>query len=218
MRERTVGAVAALAGAALLAGVLVWRLASASYRRDVAALCDAERRSGFSMRDDLPALGEWMRAQLTTPAGNELLSRLGDLPFADRAGPLRVAAARAGLDACPTAGAYERLVAEGACRADLQRLCSYVTFPELVRLDDAARLDAIESWLAGDASGPCARALADPLRQAAMPADRARVLRGASKAAGISTCDIAKVLEAAPAVDAGAAGRGEPSADASGSD
>jgi hypothetical protein len=210
MLERRVGAVAALAGGALVAGVVLWRLVTASYRADVAALCDAERRSGFTMHDDLPALDEWMRGRMTTPAGNALLSGLGDVPFADRPGRLRAAAAAVGLRACPTAASYERLVAEGACRADMQRLCSYVTFPDLPRLDDVARLDAIERWLADDVSGPCARTMADPLRLAETPAVRAAALRAASSAVGILTCDVAKVLEMPPPADGGPEGSPDP--------
>lgn len=203
MLERRVGAVAALAGAALVAGVLAWRLVTASYRADVESLCDAERRSGFTMHDDLPALNEWMRGRMTTAAGNALLSGLGDVPFADRPGRLRAAAAAVGLRACPTAVSCDRLVAEGSCRADMQRLCSYVTFPDLLHLDDEARLEALERWIADDASGPCARTMADPLRLAETPAVRAAALRAASKAVGILTCDVAKVLEAPPPVDGG---------------
>jgi hypothetical protein len=203
MRERSVVVAVALAGGALVAGVVVWRLATASYRADVEALCNAERRSGLTMHDDLPALDEWMRGRMTTPAGNALLSALGDVPFAERPGRLRAAATAAGLDACPMAAAYERLVAEGACRADMQRLCSYVTFPDLPRLDDEARLDAIERWIADDVTGPCARTMADPLRLAETPPVRASALRAASRAVGILTCDVAKVLEMPPPVDAG---------------
>ena len=187
---------AVAAGAAILA-VVVWKLTGSSYRRDVEVVCGAEARSGLSLGTEMQALGEWTRGQVSTAAGQELLARLGDAPFAERAPVLRAAAAAAGVDPCPMAASYDRLAAEGACRADLQRLCSYVTFPDLAGLDDAARLDAIEDWLDRD-GGLCARAQAAPLRAAGTPADRAHVLREASRAAGILTCDVAKVVEAPP--------------------
>jgi hypothetical protein len=96
-------------------------------------------------------------------------------------------------------------VADGDYRADLQRLCSYVTFPGLADGDDAARLDALEAWIASDASNARTKALAGPLRDAETPAERARVLRAASRAMVIFTCDIARTIESPPPVppDAG---------------
>ncbi len=201
-RER--GLAVAAAGAAALAALVVWRFASASYRGDVAALCDAERRSGFSMETELPALTDWVRGHLTTPEGQTLFSRLEDVPVAERAAWLRAASAPLGIAACATADGYERLGTEGACRAELQGLCSYVTFPGLADEDDEGRLAAVEGWIA-DHPGPCASPVAAPLREAASPAGRAAVLRAAAARAGVLSCDVAKVLRLPPPLaDAGA--------------
>jgi hypothetical protein len=205
LRERRVAAIGILAGAALVGGVVSWRLAGSTYRADVETICDAESRSGFGIRHDMPALGEWLRGHLETPEGNELLSALGERPMAERAGRLRSAAGALGFAACPMAEAYEQLVADGDYRAELQRLCSYVTFPELGQGDDPARLQTLEDWIDTHASNPRTKALADPLRAAPTPAARAGVLRSASGAIDIFTCDIAKVIESPPPlVEAGA--------------
>ena len=203
-----VTAIAALAGLALVGGVVAWRLSGATLRADVETICDAEARSGLTLGQDMPALTPWLRGHLATPAGNELLSSLGDVPVADRANRLRSAAAAVGVDACPMEHSYEALVTDGDYRADLQRLCSYVTFPGLADGDDAARLDALEAWLASDATNARTRALAGPLRDAQTPAERAHALRAASRAMDIFTCDIARTLESPPPVvpDAGDAG------------
>jgi hypothetical protein len=204
-RAFVAAALATAGGLLLLSGLVIWRLGGPKYASDVATLCDAEGRSGFGLRREMPALGDWIRGHVVTPRGNVLLARLGDLPMADRAAAIRVEAQAAGVAACPLADSYDAIVAEGATRADFQRLCSYVTFPDLATHGDAARLTAIEHWLATQATDPATRALADPLREATTPAERARLLRDASKDAGLLTCDIARVVETPlPPPDAGA--------------
>ncbi len=200
-REPRIAAVV-LAGLLLVGVVVAWRLTGATARGDVETICRAELRSGLTLARDMPALTEWLRGHLGTPEGNALLSSLGDAPVPDRAPRLRSAAAALGLGECPMAQSYEALVADGDYRADLQRLCSYVTFPDLAAGDDATRLATLEAWIAGDAANARTRALAGPLRDAETPADRARVLREASRAIDIFTCDVAKVLET-PVPDAG---------------
>ena len=79
-----------------------------------------------------------------------------------------------------------------------------MTFPDLASGDDAARLAALEDWIEGQATNPRTKALAGPLRSAGTSAERAHVLREASRDIGVLTCDVAKTIEtpAAPA-DAG---------------
>jgi hypothetical protein len=197
---------AALGGLGLIVGVVAWRLCGATYRADIETLCGAESRSHLTLSNDMPALNEWLGEHLVTPDGNELLARLGDVPMADRAERLRATATAQGVSACPMAHSYDRLVAAGAYRAELQLLCSYVTFPHLADGDDAARLADVEAWIDNRASDARTRALAGPLRVAQTSAERARLLRAASRDIGIFTCDVAKVLESPPpAPDAGGA-------------
>jgi hypothetical protein len=203
-REQTVALASGLAGLAIITGIVAWRLATASYRADIETLCNAEARSGLVMGKDTQALSTWLRDHLTTPAGNELLSALDDAPISGRAARLRQVAASVGTGACPMAESYESLVVEADYRADLQHLCSYVTFPDLAHGDDAARLAALEDWIDGQAKNPRTKALAEPLRNAGTPGERARVLRQASRAMGIFTCDVAKTIEIPPPLpDAG---------------
>ncbi len=191
-----------------VAGVMVWRLAGATYRADVETLCDAESRSGFDLRKDMPALTGWLRGHLATPEGNELLFALGQLPMADRPLRLRAVAESLGLAACPMASSYERLVADGDYRGELQSLCSYETFPDLAQADDDARLQALEDWIETQASNPRTKALADPLRAAETPAARALACCETPPARidVFTLCDIAKVVESPPPLaDAGVA-------------
>jgi hypothetical protein len=203
-REPRIAALA-LAGLTLVAVVVAWRVVGTTYRADVETICEAEPRAGLSLAADMPALSEWLRGHLETPDGNALVARLADVPMADRAPRLREAAATLGIGGCPMVQSYESLMADADYRADLQRLCSYVTFPGLADSDDAARRAAVQDWVESRASNPRTRDLAGPLRAAESPADRARVLRAASRAMGIFTCDVAKVMESPPP-DSGADG------------
>jgi hypothetical protein len=112
VRKLTIGAATALAGVTLVAAVVVWRLAGATYGADVETLCGAELRSGLTLARDMPALNEWLRGRLATPDGNALLSRLADVPVAKRAPRLREAAASLGIGTCPMARSYEALAAD----------------------------------------------------------------------------------------------------------
>jgi hypothetical protein len=133
-----------------------------------------------------------------TRQGNELLASLHDTPVDRRGSRLREAADGARLGACPLAQSYESLVADADYRADLQRLCSYVTFPDLAASDDAARLAALEDWIETQASNARTKALAAPLRSAQSPAERAIVLRAASREMDVFTCDVARTIETPP--------------------
>ncbi len=193
----------------LIVGVVAWRLAGATYRADVETICHAEARSGFTLRKDMPALGEWVRGLLATPEGNEFYASLADAPMADRATRLRSEALALGLAPCPMARSYEELVADGESRADLQRLCSYATFPGLERLDDASRLQVLEAWIASEATSARTKALAEPLRTAERPEARARVLRAAAKEIDVYSCDLAKTIERPPPDAGGVEGASE---------
>jgi hypothetical protein len=207
LRERT-GAVA-VGGVALVTVVVAWRLGGASVRGDIETICFAELRSGWTLRTEMPALTEWTRRHLTTPEGNTLDAALRDVAMAERGQRLRAEAAAHGIGSCPLAASYDALALEGDERADLQRLCSYVTFPDFANGDDRARLEVLEAWIERDASTARTRALAGPLRDAATPADRAQVLRAASSAVDMLRCDLAGILETPPPLpDAGAGDSG----------
>jgi hypothetical protein len=191
------GAVA-VGGVVLVAVVVAWRLGRASVRGDLETICFAESRSGWTLRTEMPALTEWTRRHLTTPEGNTLDAALRDVAMGERGQRLRTEATAHGIESCPLAASYDALALEGDERADLQRLCSYVTFPDLAAGDDRARLEVLEAWIEREASTARTRALAGPLRDAATPADRARMLRAASAAVDMLTCDVAGVLETPP--------------------
>jgi hypothetical protein len=183
----------ALGGALLLAAVGGARL-GATARRDVVTLCEAEQRSGTPMRRSLAAVSEWTRDHLATPEEQLFFSSLRDAPLPERAERLRRHARAAGLLSCPLADTYAELASEAVYRADMQALCSYVTFPTFAELEPQARVAALEAWTHERAASPRTNALVATLRQATDAEERARVLRQAAREIDIITCDLAGIL------------------------
>jgi hypothetical protein len=195
--------IVAFAGAGALVAVVVWRLGP-SYAGDLGTICDAELRSGLFMGGDMAGVTDWTRAHLSTPDGNAFYSELGDLPVAERARRLGAEASARRIPSCPLVASYGALVEGARFRADVQRLCSRVTFPDWPTVGAGERGEALERWVEAEASSPGVRALAAPLREAATPRDRARVLDEAAHGAGVLTCDSAKALLAPDPFDAAA--------------
>jgi hypothetical protein len=180
--------------------VVAARLGATSERADVAALCDAEVRSGLSMRGDMARVSQWVRANLGTPRIHAAFSSLRDTPIAERATRLRALARSVGVRGCPMAQTLDELAQEAIYRADMQALCSYFTFPGLDDLEDDARADALEAWIRERARSPRTSALAAALHDA-RSTERADLLRQVAGEVDVWSCDVAKVLEV-PAVRA----------------
>jgi hypothetical protein len=196
----------AIAGVALVGGIVAWKLAGSSYRSDVELVCNAEKASGFRIDRELSKVSEWVKSHLATPEGNEFFSSLGDLRVSERAVRLEQEAGNLHLKPCPLVDSYRRVAADGEYRSDLQHLCSNVAFPRLVELGDDDRLARLEDWIGGQPKSPRTRDLAEPLRQAKTGAERAKVLREAAGKMDVYSCDVAKTLEAPQALPPPAAG------------
>jgi hypothetical protein len=190
----------ALGGSLLLAAAAGGRLA-ATPRADVAAICDAERESGTPMRRSLASVAEWTRDHVRSPEEQLFFSSLRDAPLAERADRLRLHARAAGIPACPLADTYAELAREALYRADMQSLCSTVTFPGFSELDPTERVDALEAWTRERAASPRTSALIGALREATTPDERARAFRQAAGEIDVVTCDLAALL-GRPAVEA----------------
>jgi hypothetical protein len=181
-------------GALLLGGVVVWRLWGSSYKGDVRTICNAEKGSGFTIDKDMPKVTQWIRSNLETPEGNTLFSTLTDTRLTERGKKLQGEATAVNVAACPMVSSYERLAAEGEYRTDLQRLCSSLTFPRLSDMVDDERLAKIEDFIDKQAKSPRTKELAEPLRSAPA-AGRAKVLRDATQAMDVFSCETAKTLD-----------------------
>jgi hypothetical protein len=195
-----VGHAAGALGVALLAGVVTWKLTASTYRRDVVAICQGEAASGLSMRSDMARVTERVRGRLRTPDGNLFFSSLRDVPVDRRAERLAAQAEALAVGPCPLAASYAELAVEAEYRSDIQRVCSYETFPGLADLDGPWRLATLEAWIDEVAANPRAHEMGARLRRTRTPSESASVLRDAAREAGVLTCDVAKVLDRPRAV------------------
>jgi hypothetical protein len=184
-----------LAGGLLVFGVIGWKLLVSTYKGDVETICDGESASGYTLEKDMSKVTAYVRQHLATPEGNTFYSSLSDAKLVERAKRLKSEASTVGIGSCPMVGAFEKAAAEGDYRADVQHLCSSVAFSHLAEQDDAARLQRLEDWIDQGAKSPRTKELAEPLRQGATPADRAKVLRDAAVKVDIFSCELAKTLE-----------------------
>jgi hypothetical protein len=189
------GCVTAVAWVALPLGVVAWRLAGSTYRSDIEAICEGEVVAGLSMREDMARVTERVRAGLRTSEGNRFFASLRDVAIDRRGQRLRAESAAVRIASCPMAEAYEQLAIEAQYRGEMQRLCSYVTFPGLVDQESAARLRLLEAWIDETAVNERTRDVAARLRGVRTLSDGASVLRQAAREVDVFTCDIAKVVE-----------------------
>jgi hypothetical protein len=184
-----------IAGGLLVFGVIGWKLLGSTYKGDVRTICDGETDSGYTLEKDMSKVTAYVRQHLATPEGNTFYSTLSDAKLIERAKRLKSEASTLGIGSCPMVAAFEKAAAEGDYRGDLQHLCSSVAFSHLAEQDDAARLQRLEDWIDQGAKSPRTKDLAEPLRQGATPADRAKVLRDAAAKVDIFSCELAKTLE-----------------------
>jgi hypothetical protein len=181
-------------GVALLVGVMTWKLTLSTYRRDLVAICQGEAASGLSMRSDMARVTERIRGYLRTSEGNLFFSSLRDLPVDRRAERLGAQAEALAIRPCPLAASYAELAVEAEYRSDIQRVCSYVTFPGLAELDGPRRLATLEAWIDEVPANPRTREMGAWLRRTRTLSESGSVLRDAAIEAGVWTCDVAKVL------------------------
>jgi hypothetical protein len=192
------GIAAGAFGSALLCAVVVVQLCASSERADVALLCDGERRSGLLLRGDLGRVDEWIRAHLRVPRINRAFAAVRDAPLGERGTRVRALARAAGqATSCPLADALDAMADEAVVRAELQAVCSYVTFPGLADLDEAERGAVVGAWLGEHATAPRMRVLAAAFTEA-RALDRARLLKDVAHEADVWTCDVGKLLEPSP--------------------
>jgi hypothetical protein len=150
------------------------------------------------MRRSVARVSDWARDHLVTSEEQLFFSSLRDAPLPERADLLRRHARALGVPFCPLADTYAELASEALYRADMQALCSYVTFPAFAELDPEARVAALEAWTRERAASPRTSALVDALRQAKDAEERAAVLRQAAGEIDVVTCDLAGLLGRRP--------------------
>lgn len=181
------------AGVLLVGSVIAWRIIGASLKSDVETICNAEKGSGYPGDKDMPKVTQWARDRLTTPEGNELFSTLSDAKLNERAKLLQAKATELNVTPCPLVAAIQKVAAEGEYRADLQHLCSRVSFPKLDEMTDDERVSKMKEWIDTLAKSPRTKELVDPLVQAA-PGDRGKLLTDTASKMDVFNCENAKTL------------------------
>jgi len=182
------------AGLLLVGSVIAWRLLGVSFRADIETICNGEKSSGYTAEKDMVKVTQWVRDHLGTPEGNQFYSTMSDVKMAERAKLLQSKAAEVKVDPCPMVPSLLQVAAEGEYRADLQHLCSRLTFPKLDEMDDDTRAAKLLEWIDQQAKSPRTKELADPIKQAATPADRGRILSEAAGKVDVFSCETSKTL------------------------
>ncbi len=188
----------ALFGVVLLGGVVGWRLLGTSYKHDLETICNAEKGSSLQLERESSKLAQWVRDHLGTPEGNSFYAGLGEARVQERATKLQEAADKAGVSPCPLVASYQRIAATSEARADVQHLCSDLSFPKLRTADEDARVAMLQVWTDQSARSPRTKELMATLRQAPPGAARAKVLADAASQYEVYSCANAKSLETPP--------------------
>jgi hypothetical protein len=175
--------------------VSVGLAACASPKRDVQTICEAESRSGLSLRASPAKLTAWLDAHVATTDGKALLEALDAAVPSERGPTLRIEAAGRGVASCPLADAYDAAVSDSGRLADLRALCG-ASSAELAASDDARRMQILKGAVSASPA-PETRALLARMNAAPAP-QRSAILREEVAAApwldGAPTCIAAEIL------------------------
>jgi hypothetical protein len=175
------------------------------YRTDVERMCDAEHRSGKTVRADAAGLMAWVQRNVTSAQGVVLQGELAAETFRDRAVHLRTEARNQHFTACPLADAFDAFAVDDEYRTAVVALCDGEVMTEggsVARLDvtpadDAERMREIREWTVTNLKGAQALAFVDRLAQSSVQG-RPAVLRAEASRLALSSCALAATLERPP--------------------
>jgi hypothetical protein len=175
------------------------------YHLDVERMCDAEHRSGLTVKTDAAGVQAWLQRNIASPEGVVLLGQLQNESAKDRAVQLRFEAKRQSIAACPLADSFDVLAVEEDYKAAVGALCAGekvnsqggVARLDVAQASDADRLSEIASWTRLNLSSPGTQELVDRMAAATVK-DRGGVLRAEGAKLGITSCPLADVLDKAP--------------------
>ncbi len=175
--------------------VSIGLVACASPKRDVQTICDAESRSGLTLRASPAKLTAWLDANVATTDGKGLLEAIEAAVPPERGATLRNEATGRGVTSCPLADAYDAAVTDSGRLADLRALCG-ASSADLAASDDARRMQILKAAIS-NAPAPETRELL--ARMNAAPAtERSAILRAAVTSVpwpdGAPTCIAAEIL------------------------
>ena len=177
------------------------------YRSDVERICNAEQRSGKTVKADAAGVKDWIERNVASGPAVVLEGQLASESPHDRAVHLRTEARNESIGTCPLADSYEAYAVEDDYKTAVAALCDGKTVTEggdVARLDvapadDAERIREIRDWTLTTLKGAEALALVDRLAQTAAQG-RPAMLRAEASKVGITSCALAAILEHPPPV------------------
>jgi hypothetical protein len=171
------------------------------YRSDVERICDAEHRSGRTVKADAAGVMKWISESVTSAQGVVLENQLQAESARDRAVQLRSEARAQALGGCPVADAFEAYAVDDEYRTAVQSLCNGEASSgarlDVAPADDAERMREIRDWTLTNLRGPLALAFVDRLAQTEVQGRPALLLAEASRL-GLPGCALSATLERPP--------------------
>jgi hypothetical protein len=174
------------------------------YHLDVERICDAEHRSGLTVKGDAAGVQAWLQKSIASPEGVVLLNQLQAEGPRDRAVQLRTEARNQSLATCPLADSFEGLAKDDDYKSAIASLCAgeSVSAQGVARLDvasasDADRMSEIAAWTAQNSKSPEAQSFVARVA-AANVKDRGNMFRAEAGKVGISACPLGSVLDQPP--------------------
>jgi hypothetical protein len=175
------------------------------YHSDIERICDAEHRSGLTVKADAAGLQAWLQHSIASPEGVVLLNQLQAESPRDRAVQLRTEARTQSLATCPLADSFEALAKDDEYKTAIANLCAgeavssqgNVARLDVVSASDADRMSEIAAWTAENSKSPEAQSFVSRLAGSSVK-DRGGILRGEAAKLGMTTCPLASVLDQPP--------------------
>jgi hypothetical protein len=175
------------------------------YHADVERICDAEHRSGITLKADPGGVEAWLRRSVASPEGVVLLNQLQSESLRDRVIHLRGEARNQSIAACPFADSLDVVANDAAYKAAIVSLCTGeatndqgdVARLDVTSADDAERMREITDWTALNLKSPQAQNVVARMAQAAVK-DRSGILKAEASKVGLTSCALATTLDQPP--------------------
>jgi hypothetical protein len=188
--------------AALLAGGFTLPTCWNAYHADIERICDAEHRSGLSVKTDATGVQNWLQHSVASADGVVLLNQLQAEAPRDRAVQLRTEARSQSIAACPLADSFDLLAKDDDYKTGIASLCSgesvtgqgSIARLDVAYADDAERMRELADWAQLNLKSSEAQNVVTRMAQAAVK-DRGAILRGEATKVGIPACALAVTLD-----------------------
>jgi hypothetical protein len=175
------------------------------YHADVERICDAEHRSGISLKADPPGLQSWLQRSVASPEAVVLLNQLQAESLRDRAIHIRGEARNQSIAACPLADSFDALAKDDDYKTAVVSLCTGeavsdqggVARLDVTYADDTERMREITDWTITNLRSQQAQSVVARMSQAPVK-ERGAILRAEAGKFGLTSCALAATLDTPP--------------------